>query len=159
MATTLSPAAAVPVRRLPADRGRAARLATRTTRAVGRSIAVLAPVVLITTFLTFLLGSVTGQDPAANVLGDNARPEDLARMRGVFGLDRPFIVRYVDWLGDALQGDLGTSWFTHIPVAESVAQRLPVSLSLAAFAMFIGTVLGAALGIAAALSNGGLVDR
>ncbi len=140
MTTTLSPGGG------PALTGAAVRhrpirqAATGTVRVVGRGIAVLLPVLLITTFLTFLLGSLTGQDPAASVLGDNARPEDVARMRGVFGLDRPLIVRYVDWLWDALHGDLGSSWFTHIPVADSVAQRLPVSLSIAVFALLLGTI-------------------
>jgi peptide/nickel transport system permease protein len=131
----------------------------KAVRAVGRGIAVLLPVILITTFLTFLLGTLTGQDPAASVLGDNARPEDVARMRGVFGLDRPFVVRYLDWLWNALHGDLGSSWFTHIPVRDSVAQRLPVSLYVAGFALLIAVVLGTALGIVAALSNGGWLDR
>ena len=76
-----------------------------------------------------------------------------------FGLDQPFLLRYVDWLWDALRGDLGSSWFTHIPVADSVMQRLPVSLSLAAFAMLVGTLVGTTLGIVAALSNGGFLDR
>ena len=132
---------------------------SRVGRGIGRGIAVLLPVLLITTFLTFLLGTVTGQDPAASVLGDNARPEDVARMRGVFGLDRPFIVRYWDWLWDCLHGDLGSSWFTHIPVADSVMQRLPVSLSIAFFALLLATFFGTVLGILAALSNGGIVDR
>ena len=128
-------------------------------RGIGRGIAVLLPVLLITTFITFLLGTVTGQDPAASVLGDNARPEDVARMRGVLGLDRPFIVRYWDWLWNVMHGDLGSSWFTHIPVADSVMQRLPVSLSIAFFALVLATCFGTVLGILAALSNGGIVDR
>ncbi len=158
MATTISPPAAA-LRPATADHGRLRRGAVRTGRAIGRGIGALLPVVLITTFLTFLLGSLTGQDPASMVLGDNARPEDIERMGAVFGLDRPFVVRYLDWLWDALRGDLGSSWFTHIPVADSVAQRLPVSLSLAVFALLIGTLVGATLGIVAALSNGGLLDR
>jgi peptide/nickel transport system permease protein len=158
MTTTLS---SPPSPALVARRGgsRARRGAAVAARAVGRGIAVLLPVVLITTFLTFLLGSLTGQDPAATVLGDNARPQDVARLRATFGLDRPFIVRYFDWLWNALHGDLGTSWFTHIPVADSVAQRLPVSLYVAGFALLIALVLGTGLGVTAALSNGGLLDR
>ena len=156
MTTTLSPGGLAGATIRPRI---ARRAATRTAGAVGRGIAVLLPVLLITTFLTFLLGSITGQDPAASVLGDNARPEDVARMRSLFGLDRPLLVRYVDWVWDALHGDLGSSWVTHIPVADSVAQRLPVSLSVAGFALLLGTVVGAVLGIVAALSNGGFLDR
>jgi peptide/nickel transport system permease protein len=128
-------------------------------RALGRGLAALVPVVLIATFLTFLLGSLTGQDPAANVLGDNARPEDVERIRAGFGLDRPFLVRYLDWLWDALHGDFGTSWYTHIPVRDSLVQRLPVSLSIAGFALALALVIGTTLGIVAALNRGGLVDR
>jgi peptide/nickel transport system permease protein len=156
MTTTLSPTA---THRGSVSHGRARHVGAKAVRAVGRGIAVLLPVILITTFLTFLLGTLTGQDPAASVLGDNARPEDVARMRGVFGLDRPFVVRYLDWLWNALHGDLGSSWFTHIPVRDSVAQRLPVSLYIAGFALLIAVVLGTALGIVAALSNGGWLDR
>ena len=161
MTTTLSrTAATTPVRRVaPPIPGRFTRLVSRVGRGLGRGIAVLLPVLLITTFITFLLGTVTGQDPAASVLGDNARPEDVARMRGVFGLDRPFIVRYWEWLWNCLHGDLGSSWFSHIPVADSVMQRLPVSLSIAFFALLLATLFGTALGILAALSNGGIVDR
>jgi peptide/nickel transport system permease protein len=157
--TTLSSPAVAPTARRLSERGRAARLGGRAARAVGRGAAVLLPVVLITTFVTFLLGTLTGQDPASLVLGDNARPEDVARMHAVFGLDRPLPVRYVDWLWDALRGDLGRSWFTNIPVADSVLQRLPVSLSIAAFALVLGTLVGGVLGIVAALSDGGVADR
>jgi peptide/nickel transport system permease protein len=161
MITTLSPTTTTaPARSTgPGVRDATGRHVGRAARAIGRAVGVVVPVVLITTFITFLLGSVTGQDPAASVLGDNARPEDVVRMRGVFGLDRPFLVRYLDWLWDALHGDLGSSWFTHIPVADSVTQRLPVSLSIAAFALVIGTLVGTTLGILAALSNGGPLDR
>ena len=128
-------------------------------RAAGRSAGVLLPVVLIASFLTFLLGAATGQDPAANVLGEVARPEDIERMQAVFGLDRPILVRYVDWLSHAAHGDLGVSWFSNIPVTESLFQRLPVTLSVAALALLISVVVGGTLGITAALRQGRLADR
>ncbi len=128
-------------------------------RAAGRSAGVLIPVVFIASFITFLLGSATGQDPASNVLGEVARPEDIERMRGVFGLDRPLLERYFDWLWNALHGDLGVSWFSNIPVTESLFQRLPVTLSVAALALLISVVVGGALGITAALRQGRFADR
>jgi peptide/nickel transport system permease protein len=159
MAITLTPTSAAPGLTAGVGGGRARRLTSRGARAVGRGAGVLLPVVFITTFLTFLLGTFTGQDPAASVLGDNARPEDVARMRGVFGLDRPFFVRYFDWLWSALHGDLGSSWFTKIPVTDSVTQRLPVSISIAGLSLLLAVLLGTTLGIVAALSNGGPLDR
>src|ERR1700712_2998438 len=130
MTTTLTPTItpSIPATPRPGAAGArrpalARRFASRAARAVGHGIAVLLPVVFITTFITFVLGSLTGQDPAASVLGDNARPEDVARMHAVFGLDRTFFVRYFDWLWHALHGNLGSSWFSHIPVVDSVVQR------------------------------------
>jgi peptide/nickel transport system permease protein len=140
-----------------------ARLLARTARTLGiavlRAIAVLVPVLLVATFTVFLLGSLTGQDPASMVLGETARPEDVQRMREFFGLDQPLLVRYLDWLFAALQGDLGFSWFTRIPVIDSIGARLPVSLSVAAYALVIGVAAGFALGIVAAVNDGGWIDR
>lgn len=137
----------------------AARTARRLAFALLRAIAVVLPVLVIATLAIFALGSLSGQDPASLVLGDTARPEDVERMRSFFGLDQPLIVRYVTWLGNAFQGDLGFSWFTRIPVVDSIATRLPVSLSIAAYALLIALVVGTALGIAAAVNNGGWIDR
>jgi peptide/nickel transport system permease protein len=124
-----------------------------------RAVAVIVPVLLVATFVVFLLGSFTGQDPASMVLGETARPEDIDRMRVYFGLDQPLLVRYADWLFSALGGDLGASWFTRIPVLDSIVARLPVSLSVAVYALVIGIVVGFGLGIVAAVSNGGWIDR
>jgi peptide/nickel transport system permease protein len=131
----------------------------RTLSALGRAVAIAVPVLLIATILTFLLGSLTGQDPASTVLGDSATPADIARMRAEFGLDKPLWLRYVLWLGGALHGDLGVSWFTKIPVTESIVQRLPVSLSVAVFALILAVVIGGGLGMIAALNNGKWIDR
>ena len=152
--------AARPVLRTPPPAvARAARTLGVLGLGLARAVAVVLPVLLIATFVIFLLGSLTGQDPAANVLGDQATPEDIARMRTFFGLDQPLFVRYLDWLLHAFQGDLGFSWYTRIPVMDSIAARLPVSLSVAFLALLIGAVLGFALGIGAALNNGGWLDR
>jgi peptide/nickel transport system permease protein len=68
-------------------------------------------------------------------------------------------VQYVSWLWHALHGDLGRSWFTTVPVAQSIGQALPVDLSVAGLALLLAVLLGGAGGIVAALSNGGRVDR
>jgi peptide/nickel transport system permease protein len=151
--------AARPLVRPPIALASAARSAVRLAAALLRAIAVVTPVVLIATFVTFLLGAAAGQDPASLVLGEDARPEDIARMEQFFGLDQPLLVRYVDWLLNAFRGDLGFSWFTRIPVMDSIAARLPVSFSVALLALLIAVVVGMALGIAAAVNNGGWIDR
>jgi peptide/nickel transport system permease protein len=116
-------------------------------------------VVFLASVLTFALGALSGANPAAAVLGETATPADIARMKQEFGLDQPLWQQYLVWLGNALQGDLGRSWFTTVPVTDSIAAALPVDLSIAGLALLIAVVAGGAAGIAAALSNGGVVDR
>lgn len=116
-------------------------------------------VFLLATFATFALGAASGSNPAAVALGEVATQEDVDRLNHVFGLDRPFLVRYLDWIGGAAAGDLGSSWFTNIPVADSIAQALPVSLSIAAGATLFALLLGFGGGLLAAVTRGGLVDR
>lgn len=118
-----------------------------------------ATVFLLATFATFALGAASGSDPAAVALGEVATQEDVDRLNHLFGLDRPFLVRYLDWMGGAVAGDLGVSWFTGIPVAESIAQAFPVSLSIAVGATLLALLFGFAGGILAAVNRGGAIDR
>jgi peptide/nickel transport system permease protein len=126
---------------------------------LGRSLAVIVPVALVSTFVTYALGSFTNSNPAAAVLGELATPEDIARINHQFGLDQPLPAQYWNWITAALHGDLGTSWFTTIPVADSIKQTFPVDLSLVLLAMAIAILLGGAAGIAAALRPGSWFDR
>ena len=76
------------------------------------------------------------------MLGDTATPADITRMNHQFGLDRPFLAQYAAWLGHALTGNLGQSYFTSIPVSTSVGQALPVDLPLAVLALTFAVLLG-----------------
>ena len=116
-------------------------------------------VFLLATFATFALGAASGSNPAAVALGEVATQADVDRLNQVFGLDRPFLVRYIDWISGAVTGDLGTSWFTSIPVADSIAQAFPVSLSIAVGAILLALLFGLTGGVLAAISRGGVVDR
>ncbi|MEV7422345.1 ABC transporter permease [Streptomyces sp. NPDC091212] len=144
---------------------RAARLApvrrrlAAAPRPVGRTLVITATVFVLASLLTFSLGALSDANPAAAVLGDQATPADIARMEAQFGLDRPLHAQYLSWLGQALTGDLGVSWFTGVPVADSVAQALPVDLSIAGLALLLAVVIGGGTGIVAALNNGGRIDR
>jgi len=122
-------------------------------------VAITAAVLLLASVITFALGAMAKTNPAAAVLGETATDADIARLDHQFGLDRPLVVQYADWLGSALQGDLGVSWFTTVPVADSIAQALPVDLSIALLAIVLAILIGGAAGIGAALSNGGVFDR
>ena len=157
--TTEGPVGASPPAASPRVRPARNRPALRALRSLGRAAGVALPVLLLTSLLTFALGALADQEPAEIMLGEAATADDVARLEHELGLDRPVIVQYASWLASAVRGDLGTSWFTGIPVSESIAQRLPVSLSIALFALLIAIVLGAVFGILAAVRRGGVLDR
>ena len=132
----------------------------RSLRRSGSVVAVLVPIVAISSFVTYSLGALSGSDPGATILGqDSATPVAIARLDRALGLDQPLVLQWVHWLGRALQGDLGRSYFTQIPVTTSIAQRLPVDLSIAALAAVIAVVLGGTAGVIAGTRRGGVVDR
>jgi peptide/nickel transport system permease protein len=126
---------------------------------LGRSLLIVLPVALVSTFVTYTLGSLTNANPAAAVLGETATPADIARMKHQFGLDQPLLVQYWHWITGALHGDLGQSYFTSIPVADSIKQTVPVDLSLTLLALLLAVVVGGWAGITAALRPGSRFDR
>ncbi|MQA95664.1 MAG: ABC transporter permease subunit [Streptosporangiales bacterium] len=126
---------------------------------IGRRLLVLLPLLMVISFLVFSLILLIPGDPAVALAGDQPDPKRIAEIREMLGLDQPFFQRYLDWLGAVLQGDLGRSLFTDVPVLESLATRLPVTLSLAALAVVFALLLGFAVGSLAALRPGGLLDR
>jgi peptide/nickel transport system permease protein len=125
----------------------------------GRWLSVLVPVVLLSTFVTFALGSLSNTNPAASMLGDNATPADISKLNHHLGFDQPLVVQYWHWLSGALRGDLGVSYFTGIPVSQSIVQRLPVDLSIAFVAILLAVVVGGAAGVLAGLRQGSWLDR
>ena len=98
-------------------------------------------------------------DLASALLQNNATEENLATMRKELGLDRPAVVRYVEWLGGALKGDLGKSLATERPVAADLAPRLRNTVFLAIYASVISVPLSILLGLMAAVWQGSYFDR
>ncbi|WP_455905262.1 ABC transporter permease [Microbacterium sp.] len=141
------------------DDGAARLSAAPALRVILATLVTAVTVFFLATFATFALGAASGSNPAAVALGEVATQADVDRLNHQFGLDRPFLVRYVDWIAVAVTGDLGTSWFTTIPVADSIAQAFPVSLSIAAGATLFALVFGFAGGMLAAVARGGAIDR
>lgn len=128
-------------------------------RPLGRLVLTTVTVLALASIITFALGALSKSNPAAAVLGETATAKDIATMNHQFGLDQPLVPRYLGWLGHAVQGDLGRSWFTTLPVSGSIEQALPVDLSIAALALALALLIGTAAGIGAALRAGGLLDR
>ena len=105
---------------------------------IGGGLAVLVPIVFLSSFITYCLGALSNSNPAATILGqDAATPAAVARLDRYLGLDHPLLVQYWNWLVQAVHGNLGRSYFTQIPVSQSISQRLPVDLSIAIGAVIL----------------------
>ncbi len=162
MSVAAPPASVVVADRRPQQAGRSGRALGRAlpwARSVAGVVAVTVTVLFLASVITFALGAMSDSNPAAAALGETATQADIDRLNHEFGLDRPLVAQYLSWVGDALTGDLGRSWFTTIPVADSIRAALPVDLSIAALALVLAIVIGGGAGIGAALSNGGVFDR
>src|SRR5579864_458529 len=103
------------------------------------------PVLLGVVLVVFVMVKLAPGDPAAAILGVQATPDELARVRHAMGLDRSWPEQFGIWLAGVLHGDFGNSYISKKPVSELILTRLPVTIELA----IIGTALGALVGIGA----------
>ncbi len=104
---------------------------------VVRRVVATIPVMAVVALFVFSLLYIAPGDPAAVIAGDQATPADVERIRQSLGLDRPFLVRFGEWVWQILHGDLGTSIFTNLPVATMIAQRIEPTLSLMAITLML----------------------
>lgn len=130
---------------------------------VSRRALHLIPVWLGVSLLAFSMANLAPGDPAEIMLlrqtGQAPDAESVARIRGDLGLDRPFAVRYIRWLGKAVRGDLGLSYRTGTPVLRVLADRLPATLQLAVAAWLLSLVMAIPLGVIAAVSRDSTGDN
>src|SRR5271157_2834479 len=101
---------------------------------------------IVTLIAFFLLQIVPGGDPARAMLGLDATPEEVASLRSELWLDRPLMVQYVHWIGNAARGEFGKSLIYRENVRDLIAQRLPITLQLSATALVLASVLGISAG-------------
>ena len=127
------------------------------TTYIARRFLVTIPVLILISAITFFAVALLPGDLAIAMLGMEADTRHLEALREQLGLNRPVVVRYFDWVGDALQGDLGWSARVGQEVSELIAKRLEVSVELAILAMLITLAIGIPLGLlAGARPNAGL---
>ncbi|HVL28432.1 MAG TPA: nickel ABC transporter permease [Acidimicrobiales bacterium] len=128
-----------------------------------RRVVLMVPTLLGLSFIAFGLANLAPGDPAqqylTRVLNQPASQEEIERVREELGLDRPLAVQYVDWLGDALRGDLGVSYATRRPVTTEIAHRVPYTLQLAIPAALLALVIAIPAGVVSALYRGRLPDH
>ena len=117
------------------------------------------PVLLGVTFLVFFIMNLSPGDPVDLILGDSATEENKAIMRAELGLDKPLLVRYVDYLKGLLQGDLGLSYKNRLSVSDQILQRFPSTLILAVTSMILALILGIPLGIISAKHQNKFIDN
>jgi peptide/nickel transport system permease protein len=124
-----------------------------------RRLAQLLPVLLLaSTGIWAMIYAVPG-DPVAVIVGENGTPEQMQAVRERLGLDRPVLVQYFSWLGNALQGDLGVSIQNREPVRDLIAQRIPATVQLGIAATLVGLLLGIPVAVISALRPNSWVDR
>jgi peptide/nickel transport system permease protein len=128
-------------------------------RFVRKKVVQLLLVLLAVTFLSFFFLNLLPGDTAQVLCGVGGGQECVDQKTEELGLDKPLPVRYVQWLGDALTGDLGTSARNQQPVWEAIQQRLPVTIELLIYSQFIALVVSIPLAVIAAQRAGGIFDR
>ena len=119
------------------------------------------PTLLVISFLIFSLLYITPGDPVELILGTEdgtVTEEQRAVVEEQWGLDKPFLIRYANFVIDACRGDLGTSYATNQDVFESIMARMPSTLKLAGFSMLLALVVSVPLGILAALKHNSIWD-
>jgi peptide/nickel transport system permease protein len=117
------------------------------------------PVLLGVSLLTFVIVNVMPGSAAQQLVGPEATPEQVARLEAELNLDRPAWERYFDWLTSALRGDLGRSIASGQPVSGLLAERLPVTLELVAYAFVLAIGCAVPLALLAARKPNGPADR
>jgi peptide/nickel transport system permease protein len=118
------------------------------------------PVVIGITIIAFLLIHLVPGDPAqAMLFGSNASPEQIDQLRNQLGLTQPLWQQYLDFIGQLLHGNLGTSYVTHNPVAYELVSRTPSTLALTGTAMLVAVVVGVPLGLVAGIRPNSALDN
>ncbi len=124
-----------------------------------RRIIATIPVMAVVGIFVFLLLHLTPGDPAAIIAGDYASPEDIKRIRAKLGLDQPIYIQFGTWVGQLMQGDLGISIFSDLPVSHLIAQRIEPTLALSVATIIMAVLFAVPLGVLAAWRAGTFIDR
>lgn len=125
---------------------------------IKRLLAVI-PTLLFIIFVVFFILNITPGDPGRIMLGTTATQEQVDMLNESLGVNRPLLVRYVDYIWDALHGDFGTSYTFNVPVTQVLMPKFPTTLKLAVLSVFFSALLGIPLGILSAVKKHSLIDN
>lgn len=129
------------------------------TAYVLRRLFQMLPVLLLASFAIFAMIYAVPGGPVAVIVGENAGPEEIAAAIQRYGLDRPMVVQYADWLGRAMMGDFGLSLHSRQPVVQLIGERMPATLQLTLAAIFVALLIGIPVAIASAVRPNSWLDR
>ena len=124
-----------------------------------RRLLLTLPVMLVVALFVYGLLDFAPGDPAVFLAGEEASLEDIDRIRQTLGLDQPFYHRFTLWLLNVLQGDLGTSLFTGVPVSQMIVQRMPPTFTLMVMTLIVSVLIAIPLGALAAWRHNSTYDR
>jgi peptide/nickel transport system permease protein len=125
---------------------------------VAKRILMVIPVLIGVSIIVFCLMRVFSPDPAPIVLGQHATQEQMQSWRAANGLNEPIVKQYVTYIGHALRGDLGVSYYSNTPVAKEIGARFPATIELAIAAILFASIVGVFLGIMAAVKKNTIFD-
>lgn len=125
---------------------------------IGKRLLLLVPIILGVALIVFSIMSLTPGDPATLILGTNAPTEAIDQLNHELGFDKPFLVRYVNYVGDALQGDFGNSYRTNRPVLSEILAKFPTTFILAFLGVITSVIIGIPLGILSAVKQYSALD-
>jgi peptide/nickel transport system permease protein len=126
---------------------------------IARRIVGAVPVLLGISFLVFLLMHLAPGDPVMLLLGDNATPDEVARVRHEWGLDQPLLIQYWQFISRALVGDFGKSLKFGEPVIKLVFERLPATVELASMSLLVAILISIPIGTYSAIKHDTLLDH
>lgn len=128
-----------------------------------RRLLILIPLLFVICFLVYLGMFLTPGDPVSYMIGpeamQNLKPAELEALKEALGLNQPFIIRFLLWLGGVMKGDFGYSLQSGVPIKNIVLARLPATLELSGVALLLSTVFGSLLGTVSALKRGSIGDN
>ncbi|GAH44736.1 unnamed protein product, partial [marine sediment metagenome] len=132
-----------------------------TTYIIRRAIQAIFVLILVTIIIFLVIRLMPG-DPILTVISQQdlaeATEEQIANLRHYFGLDKPIIIQYFDWMGGVLHGDFGTSILHRVPVVSEIIRRIPITFHLGALAFIISIVVGIPMGVICAIRRGTWMD-
>ncbi len=125
---------------------------------LARRLALLVPTLIGLSIVVFALVRLLPGDAVTMLMQEYAYAKDADEMRQKLGLDRPIAVQYLDWLGDVVRGDLGTSLRSKTAVVDELAKRLPVTAELGALGLMFGLLISIPIGVMSALRQDTAID-